>query len=221
MHGRAAASLLRGAGKASWRFVVQIAASFVATLCVTLVLSGWLRPRADTAPAPATTPAPVESSSAPSSFASSVAPSRVFEANAQGDEGVGIARSPSAMAPMDRVTATRIVDAAPVTPVAQARAHSPQKPKATPHGASPTCATPCLGHSSSPVANLEPSRQAPSDPQAGTLAIATPDEGRHSGAFAFAVPAVPMPAVFVRSLRPVLHGASSVADLLTGLAGKL
>ena len=62
MGDRAAASLLRGAGRAGWRFVVEVAVSSVATLCVTLVLSGWFRPGTASVASPEVSPASAGSS---------------------------------------------------------------------------------------------------------------------------------------------------------------
>jgi hypothetical protein len=223
MGDRAAASLLRGVGKASWRFVGQVAASFVATLCVTLFASGWLHSGTSDVPTPTINSA--SSSPSPSaSFSGTDAP--------LGNEAGANAKAASFDAPggqpaaseKETLAATRTVDSVPVSPAALPRARPTHGAKAAAHNAQPSCAPACLGHSGSEpsgrVANLEPPRQPLPDPQAATSQVVTPEENRQTSAFGFTVPALAVPAVFTRSLRPVLHGASTVTGLLAGLTGK-
>jgi hypothetical protein len=72
------------------------------------------------------------------------------------------------------------------------------------------------------LANLEPPlRQAAPDPQVEILMPASSaEEGYRPTVFGVVLPTVPVHGVLTHPWRPVLQGASSVTELLTGLAGK-
>ena len=223
MGDRAAASLLRGVGKASWRFVGQVAASFVATLCVTLFASGWLHSGTSDAPTPTINSA--SSSPSPSASISGTDAPLGNEAGANAKAASFDAPGGSRQRPRRKLSRRRAPsNSVPVSPAALPRARPTHGTKAAAHNVQPSCAPACLGHSGSEpsgrVANLEPPRQPLPDPQATTSQVVTPEENRQTSAFGFTVPALAVPAVFTRSLRPVLHGASTVTGLLAGLTGK-
>jgi hypothetical protein len=228
MGDRAAASLLRGAGRAGWRFVVEVAVSAVATLCVTLVLSGWFRPGTASVESPEIAPASAGSPVKASSPAVSD-PLRAVDASAIAAD-VPVNRPllvEKDVAEKEKPASSRALEPAPVISASSARSRSPSHlAKAAPHNAQAPCAPPCSGHSmseaSSRWANLEPPlRQAAPDPQAGVPAPASSAEEEYRPTvFGVALPTVAVHGVLTHPWRPVLQGASSVTELLTGLGGK-
>jgi hypothetical protein len=225
MGDRAAASLLRGAGRAGWRFVVEVAVSSVATLCVTLVLSGWFRPGTASVASPEVSPASA-GSSVKASLPAMSDPLRALDASAIAtdvpvnhpllvERDVAEKEKPAAARALEPVAAS--------SPRPRSTSHLA---KAAPHNAQAPCAPVCSGHSmseaSARLANLEPpSRQAAPDPQVEILMPASSaEEGYRPTVFGVVLPTVPVHGVLTHPWRPVLQGASSVTELLTGLAGK-
>jgi hypothetical protein len=225
MGDRAAASLLRGAGRAGWRFVVEVAVSSVATLCVTLVLSGWFRPGTASVASPEVSPASA-GSSVKASLPAMRDPLRALDASAIAtdvpvnhpllvERDVAEKEKPAAARALEPVAAS--------SPRPRSTSHLA---KAAPHNAQAPCAPVCSGHSmseaSARLANLEPPlRQAAPDPQVEILMPASSaEEGYRPTVFGVVLPTVPVHGVLTHPWRPVLQGASSVTELLTGLAGK-
>ncbi|MBV9588535.1 MAG: hypothetical protein JO310_02955 [Hyphomicrobiales bacterium] len=224
---RAAASLLKGAGRASGRFLAEVAVSFVATLGVTLVLSGWFRPGTPSVLSPRADP------SRPASVIVANPPAdnftRVSVSNSDAKAAVFGASPPRAVSPppvladqdaaeKEKSTAIRMIETASAVTASLQRNRPSHVGKAAPH------VTQASGHlageAAAKTANLEPrSHQAGSDPQAVSMpALATEDDHRAT-VFGIALPSVPMHGVFVHPLRPVIAGASSVTELVIGLAG--
>jgi hypothetical protein len=225
MGDRAAASLLRGAGRAGWRFVVEVAVSSVATLCVTLVLSGWFRPGTASVASPEVAPASVGSPVNAYSPARSD-PLRTVDASATDvpvNRPLLVERD---VAEKEKPAVTRVLEPVPVISASSPRPRSPSRlAKAAPHNAQAPCAPACSGHSmseaSAKLANLEPLRQAAPDPQTEVQTPASSAEEEYRPTvFGVALPTVPVHGVLAHPWRPVLQGASSVTELLTGLAGK-
>src|SRR5580704_8225972 len=225
MGDRAAASLLRGAGRLGWRFVVEVAVSSVATLCVTLVLSGWFRPGTASVASPEVSPASA-GSSVKASLPAMSDPLRALDASAIAtdvpvnhpllvERDVAEKEKPAAARALEPVAAS--------SPRPRSTSHLA---KAAPHNAQAPCAPVCSGHSmseaSARLANLEPPlRQAAPDPQVEILMPASSaEEGYRPTVFGVVLPTVPVHGVLTHPWRPVLQGASSVTELLTGLAGK-
>jgi hypothetical protein len=228
MGDRAAASLLRGAGRAGWRFVVEVAVSSVATLCVTLVLSGWFRPGTASVASPEVSPASA-GSSVKASLPAMSDPLRALDASAIATD---VPVNHPLLVERDVAEKEKPAAARALEPVAVLSASSPRPrstshlAKAAPHNAQAPCAPACSGHSmseaSARLANLEPpSRQAAPDPQVEILMPASSaEEGYRPTVFGVVLPTVPVHGVLTHPWRPVLQGASSVTELLTGLAGK-
>ena len=227
MRDRAAVSLLIGAGRASSRFVFEVAVSFVATLCVTLVLSGWFRPGTASVASPEVAPASSTSPVIASSPATND-PARVVAVSASAPDVS--ANLPllveKDVAEKDRSAAMRAPDPASLVPVPLPRPRpNPHLAKATSHNAQGSCTPPCPGHSNSEAvartANLEPPmRQVGSDPLVVVPPAATAEGDHRPTVFGVALPTVPVHAVLTHPLRPVLQGASSMTELLTGIAVK-
>lgn len=232
MADRAAASLLRRAWKASGRFVVEVAVSFVATLCVTLALSGWWRPGsaslASHEAAPASSGSPVIASSP-----AKTSPWRATDAGADAKETRADAwvtlplLVEKDLAQKDEPAAGRALQPVSINATSGPRPRSSSHlTAAASHNQQASCAPVCPGHSaneaSAKVGNLElPLRPARADPQAEPAAPASSsEEDRRPTVLGFALPTIPVHAVLSRPLRPVLQGASSVTELLSGLAGK-
>ena len=226
--GDCAASLLKGVGRAGWRFVVEVAVSSVATLCVTLVLSGWFRPGTASVASPEIAPASTGTSVMASSPAKSD-PLRAVDASAIAAD-VPVNRPllvEKDVAEKEKPDATRALEPVPAISASSPRPRSPSHPaKVTSHNAQASCAPACSSHSmseaSAKMANLEPaSPQGAPDPQAvaPTPASSAEEEYRPT-VFGVALPAVPVHTVLAHPWRPVLQGASSVTELITGLAGK-
>ncbi|MBV9754990.1 MAG: hypothetical protein JO188_20910 [Hyphomicrobiales bacterium] len=225
---RAAASLLKGAGRASGRFLAEVAVSFVATLCVTLVLSGWFRPGTPSVPSPRadapSTPAPVIVANPPAdnftreSVSNSDARAAVFDASSPRAVSPRAVLADQDATEKERPAAIRMIETASAVTATPQRNRPSHVGKAAPH------VTQASGHlageAAAKTANLEPlSHQAGSDPQAVSIpALATEDDHRAT-VFGIALPSIPMHGVFVHPLRPVIAGASSVTELVTGLAG--
>jgi hypothetical protein len=228
MGDRAAASLLRGAGRAGWRFVVEVAVSSVATLCVTLVLSGWFRPGTASVASPEVSPASA-GSSVKASLPAMSDPLRALDASAIATD---VPVNHPLLVERDVAEKEKPAAARALEPVAVLSASSPRPrstshlAKAAPHNAQAPCAPVCSGHSmseaSARLANLEPPlRQAAPDPQVEILMPASSaEEGYRPTVFGVVLPTVPVHGVLTHPWRPVLQGASSVTELLTGLAGK-
>ena len=79
-----------------------------------------------------------------------------------------------------------------------------------------------MSEASARLANLEPPlRQAAPDTQVEILMPASSAEEEYRPTvFGVVLPTVPVHGVLTHPWRPVLQGASSVTELLTGLAGK-
>ena len=79
-----------------------------------------------------------------------------------------------------------------------------------------------MSEASARLASLEPPlRQAAPDPQSEVSTPASSAEEEYRATvFGVALPTVPVHGVLTHPWRPVLQGASSVTELLTGLAGK-
>ena len=220
-----AASLLKGVGRAGWRFVVEVAVSSVATLCVTLVLSGWFRPGTASVASPEVSPASA-GSPVKASLPAMSDPLRAPDASAIAtdvpvnhpllvERDVAEKEKPAAARALEPVAAS--------SPRPRSTSHLA---KAAPHNAQAPCAPACSGHSmseaSARLANLEPPlRQAAPDPQVEILMPASSAEEEYRPTvFGVVLPTVPVHGVLTHPWRPVLQGASSVTELLTGLAGK-
>ena len=228
MGDRAAASLLRGAGRAGWRFVVEVAISSVATLCVTLVLSGWFRPGTASVASPEVAPAsagsPLKASSPARSDPLRAVDASAIAADVPVNHPLLVERD---VAEKEKPAASRALEPLPVVSASSPRPRSPSHlAKAAPHNAQASCAPACSAHSmseaSARLASLEPPlRQAAPDPQSEvpTPASSAEEEYRPT-VFGVALPTVPVHGVLTHPWRPVLQGASSVTELLTGLAGK-
>lgn len=149
MADRAAASLLRGAGRAGWQFVVEVAVSSVATLCVTLVLSGWFRP--GTAPVASPEVAPASAGSPVNAYSPVMSgPLRAVDASATDvpvNRPLLVERD---VAEKEKPAATRVLEPVPVISASSPRPRSPSRlAKAAPHNAQAPCAPACSGHSMS------------------------------------------------------------------------
>jgi hypothetical protein len=206
------ASLLRGAAKAGSRFAIEVAVSFLATLCVTLALSGWFRPAASPAFVPMSTQIPV---STPMVFSPPPIATRLEEKTSFENPGG------SQKTRKDRIPATHTLEGVTATPVARLEARPPHGSRTIARSGSSSCTTSCVGRSGPLVTNPElVAHPTTPDPRSVALSNASSDAGRSPPAFAFAVPTIAMPAVLTRSLKPVLHEASSVTELLVDLARK-
>jgi hypothetical protein len=202
MHDMAAASLIKRVGKAGRRFMAEVAVSTMATLCVTLVLSGWLHQQQGPIPAALI---PEAASAAASPQAIETSGERKAEPDAR-----------SATAPSDKLALTTVMEPASAAPV---RGQQPRRPRARAHDAKPSCGSSCAGRASASADNSPPSsRQAMLDlgpPAMATTIVASPRSPYDLDA---PVPPLPIPGTVSRPARPLLEGAMAVADVLSGLA---
>ena len=200
MHDKTADSLLGRVSRAGRRFLAEVAVSAVATLCVTLALSGWFRQADAVQP-----PSPSGSGGAPPTAMAAYAAPANSDASA------------------DRPLPARAVALAPAVPVgppSHARLHQP-KPKA--HDARPSCVGSCatrvVAASPRPVpviqAMAEPQLAAPlAPPQAAApLAAQRPEIGADTP-----LPPLPIPAVSRRPAPSMLGRVVGVSEMLAEFA---
>ncbi|SEE43345.1 hypothetical protein SAMN05519104_6097 [Rhizobiales bacterium GAS188] len=244
----AATSLLKGAGKAGRRFVTEVAVSSIATLCVTLAFSSWLRQdlsgpqdlsraRSGGEVSSPVAPAVIRSlSSTPSGSAPpqvrviEIAPQATASARLQATQPAPEASdkpmivagaSPSASASASASTSTSASPSVPAaTPPRNRPSHTPKVVIAKPKDVSPSCITACPGQVTLAAASaLDALPQLDLPPQPATRAASQPDRSR--SLFGVPVPVLALPSVIMHSARPVVQGAGAVTDLLTGLAARL
>ena len=219
---RAAASLLKGAGRASGRFVAEVAVSFVATLCVTLVLSGWFRPATsfvlpDVTPPGAATPIiaahPTAGDFLGAIKSSADAKSAIVDASTN-----SLVLSEKDATEKKGPPAIKVMEEAPLVAAGSSRNRGSHIAKVVPHSGPPSGRG--TGEAATKGVNLAPPyRQAGADPQAELLPAVTAEEEHRPTVFGLALPSVPTHGMLVRPLRPVIQGASSVTEALVGLAG--
>jgi hypothetical protein len=205
----AATALLRGAGKASRRFMADFAVSAMATLCVTLVFSSW--PRQEGSNSSVSEPA--------AAFAPLAAPPAT-EILPGTKAGAGTLSARPATGHDETIGAANHAELVPAAPAASVRDRPTRPPRATARGASRPCGTSCTSHATAAAVNLRPpTQQAVPDPRPVVLATAIETDPSRS-IFGVRVPSVAMPEILLRSVRPVLQGASSVTDMMSGFARK-
>ncbi|SEE11336.1 hypothetical protein SAMN05444161_4884 [Rhizobiales bacterium GAS191] len=238
----AATSLLKGAGKVGRRFVAEVAVSSIATLCVTLAFSSWLRQdlsgpqdvsraRSGGEVSSPVAPAVIRSlSSTPSGSAPpqvrviEIAPQATASARLQATQPAPEASDKPMIVAGASPNASASASASPsmpaATPPRNRPSHTPKVVTAKPKDVSPSCTTACPGQVAVAAASpLDALPQLDPPPQPATRVASQPDRSR--SLFGVPVPALALPSVIMHSARPVVQGAGAVTDLLTGLAARL
>ncbi len=201
----AATSLSRRAARAGRRFLAEVAISAMATLGVTLALSGWLRREVPAAPQVLPVSAAMPTLAAPTMTAASP--------ETPNDAGLRLLRSMHAE--NGKPSPQNAAD-----PAAAALPRRAELPRPRGHGARPSCASPCAAHSV--VATTQgavPAGLAAADPQA-LPPRPWPEAQQHSQYADAPIPPLPIPAASARLTRSLLGPVATMSELISGLAGK-
>jgi hypothetical protein len=231
-----AASFFRRVRIAGRRFIAEVAVSTVATLCVTLILSGWLHRESSNAESVnAPTPSVAASLAAPAPIPSSSAVAvRVIEMSQETKPGATSSSASSATGQSEKLgeklgekpVLANIVDPVPVASVQPLRSRSPRPQRKTARDVKPSCGASCVGGSTVAAVDLSPpSRPTVPDAQPPALEAVALDTQRLQFALGVPVPPLPIPPpplspLARHSAQRVLEGASAVAGILSGLADR-